>query len=284
MTPTEAQAYLDKSNRHEIIWDDNVRSQADNVLRGAGGGGGSSMPNYADLAKQQMQLQQEANRPAIESLQAQIPETQARYATERTRLEGEKQPLETRYQNLLQEVTRQGQVQTGREQIATSREFGRRGISTESGIYGQTMNERLQPISQWVGGQAAQIGQSKEESLRALQNLISGIPTQETGALREIQNAMAELQAGGNQSAITNALQLYNYQQNAAQEAARQALAQKQADLQAALQQSQLAYQGQTNPIELELLRTQLKKTQQGSVSGGGGGGTDLETLRRIFG
>lgn len=254
------------------VWDDNYYAQNNLDPTRSGGGGGYSQPDYAAIAREQMKMMQEANAPAIASLQASIPETQAKYAAEKERIAAQQQPLEQRYQNLLSEVTRQQNVQTTAEQTATSREFGRRGISLQSGLFDQTLNQRLKPISEWAGQQSKEIGLSREDALTQLQNLINQTGESGIGAVREIQNAIANLQAGGNQSAIQSALGIYNAQQQAAQVAAQQALQQQQLALQQRAQDSQLAYAAQTNPLELELLKAQIKKAN----STGGGGSNDI--------
>jgi hypothetical protein len=189
------------------VWDDNYFAKTQ-----GGGSTGGGLPDYASIAQQQMQLMQQANQPAIQSLQASIPEVQGKFAAEQQRLQAQQQPLEQRYQNLLGEVTRQQGVQTTAEQTATSREFGRRGISTQSGIFENTLNERLKPISEWAGGQTAQIGLSREDALRQLQDLINKTGEGGIGAVRDIQNAIAGLQGGNPAAALSNAANIYSNQ------------------------------------------------------------------------
>lgn len=195
---------------------------------GTGSGGGG---NYADIAAQQLKLMQEANKPAIASLQASIPETQTRYANEQTRLESQRTPIEQRYQSLLEQVTASGNQATNREQIATSREFGKRGISTQSGIFDQTLNERLLPITQYTQSQTKDLGIAREDTLTQLQNLITQVPDRATAALREIQNSIAGLQSGGSRDAITSALQIFQLQEQAKQADADRALQEKIANM-----------------------------------------------------
>lgn len=235
---------------------------------GSGGGGGT---DYAAIAREQMKLMQEANAPAVASLQASIPEVKTKYANEQSRLTAQQEPLEKRYQNLLGEVTRQQNVQTGAEQTATSREFGRRGISLQSGIFDQTLNERLKPISEWAGGQAKEIGLSREDALRQLQNLISQTGEAGITSVRDIQNAIAQLQAGGNQSAITNASQIYQNQ-----------LAQALRERELALQEQAANAKVEVNPLEQALALAKIANTEASTArlnrlasGGGGGGGSD---------
>ncbi|MBI2005565.1 MAG: hypothetical protein HYS80_02265, partial [Candidatus Aenigmarchaeota archaeon] len=116
-------------------------------------GASPATPDLAALAREQLRLRQEANAPAVASLEAGIPETSARFATERTRLTGEREPLKQRYQNLLDEITRREKVDVGAQERVTSREFGRRGIPLSSGLFDTTLQEAVSPLRQFYTGQ-----------------------------------------------------------------------------------------------------------------------------------
>jgi len=232
-------------------WDDTYWAEVvEPRLKAQSGGGGGGISynappaiDYEAITKRAIELQQQAAQPAISSFQAQIPETQARFGAERTRLEAEKEPLTKRYENLLSEVTGRQQQEEQRTGIATSQELGRRGISAEGGLYAQEVNRALQPITQFYTGQAKELGLSQEDALRNLQNLISGIPQQETEALRQIQNAIAALQGGAGQAGISSALQQAQLQQRENQETALQQLNAQIASAQQTYQQQQLGFQ-----------------------------------------
>lgn len=266
MADTELQqlAKTDRNPIQETRYQELMRQQGSS---GSGGGGGM---DYAAIAREQMKLMQEANQPAIQSLQASIPETQQKYAAESAQLKAQQEPLDKRYQNLLSEVTRQQGIQTSAEQTATSREFGRRGISLQSGIFDQTLNERLKPISEWAGGQTTQIGLSREDALRQLQNLIQNTELSGMDAVRGIQNAIAQLQAGGAQSGITNALSIWNA--NRQNELAQKELALK-----------ETAANAKVNVDPLEQALTMAKIANMGAstarlqrLASGGGGGSEM--------
>ena len=245
------------------------------------GGGGYGAPDYAAIAQQQLKMQQEANQPAVASLQASIPETQQKFATERTRLEGEKAPLEQKYQALIADIKGTQAEEEQRTGITTAQELGRRGISAESGLYGQTVNKALAPVSRFYTGQATQAGLGQMEYMRGLQNLISGLTPQEVESQRQIQNAIASLQSGGAQNAIQQALGIYNAQQAAQQNAAEMALRQRLADQEATSQSAQLAYQQKRQPLELDLLKAQVASAQN---KGAGGAVLTAEDFMRQFG
>src|SRR3990167_9867131 len=157
--------------------------------------------------------QEEAIRPAIQSYEASIPEITQKFATERTRLGGEKQPLIDRYQNLVAELTGRETKETGREATALSREYGKRGIPLSSGAYEQNLNQKLGDISQFYGVQRKDVGLAQEADIRDIDSLISQLTGQEVENVRSVRNAIAQLQASGGLQANQNALDLYKTQQ-----------------------------------------------------------------------
>jgi len=264
-------------------WDDNYwANTVEPQLKGLSGGGGGNI-DYGAIAREQMKMMQEANAPAVASLQASIPETQAKYAADRERLQAKETPLTERYNNLLSQVSQQGQQLTSRQQTETSREFGRRGISLQSGIFDQTLNEKLRPISEWITGQTKDVGFEREEKLAQLRDLLSQTSQSEVEQVRAIQNAIAQLQAGGAQNGITNALSLYQLQQN-------QALKEKELALAEAAANAKVS----VNPLEQALAMAKLENMQAntarlnrtGSSSGGGGGDilSDIQTMFSQYG
>jgi hypothetical protein len=92
-------------------------------------------------------------------------------------------------------------------QIATSREFGRRGISTESGLYEQTLAGTLNPM-------AERIGLSREQDIQSILNQVQGLTSSETSQLRDIQNAIAQAKAGNPAAAMSSAENLLSLKQN----------------------------------------------------------------------
>jgi hypothetical protein len=182
------------------------------------------MPSVSDIAKQMLDVYKEAYKPVVASYQAQIPEVQKAYAQKKTTLQGEKAPMEKRYADLLNQVTGQQQVQENAVTTATSREFGRRGIPLASGAYEQYQNQQLLPVRTGFASTIGDVGYNRETDLRNLANQISGVDIEQTGALRELQNQIAQAQAGvGGLGAVPN---IYGIQASGAQAAAE--LAQRQ--------------------------------------------------------
>ena len=176
--------------------------------------GNNSNNDIASLAKQQMQLQQQANQPAIASLQASIPEIQSKYASTDQYLQKQVGSLDERYKNLLDSIKGNQQAEEQRTGLNTSTELGKRGITSNSGLYTQTVNNALSPVTRSYTGQIKDLGVNQQSALDTLLNQITGNTQAQTAEERAVQNAIAQLQAGGNSSAITNALQLYQTQQS----------------------------------------------------------------------
>jgi hypothetical protein len=239
------------------------------------GGGVSGGNDIASLAQQQLKMYQEANKPAVESLQASIPEIQNKYAQTGQYLQKQVTNLDERYKNLLDSIKGQQTQAVNRTQTTTSQELGRRGISAEGGFFGQTMNQALNPINEAYAGQIKELGVNQQSALDTLLNQISGNTQNQTAETRAVQNAIAQLQAGGNTNAITSALQLYQGQQSAQE-------AQANRDLQEKL----AAVKTTTDPLEQQKLLAEIAKIQaetskisNGSGSGGGDPLTELMTL-----
>jgi hypothetical protein len=208
-------------NPESGVWDDNYHSQMEAKERGSGGGGGGGGgggQSVADMAKELIKLYQESNKPAIESLQASIPEIGAKYAQTGDYLKKQVGTLDERYKNLLADIKGQGEQVLKRNEINTSQELGRRGISAEGGLFGKTINDVLDPINKYYAGQYKDVGLSNQSALDSLLNQISGLTTSQVEEERAVQNAIAQLKAGSS-SAIPNAISLYtaqNTQNNAA--------------------------------------------------------------------
>lgn len=177
----------------------------------------SSGGNTEDAIRRAIQMQQEANKPAIASLQASIPETTQKYATQRTQLEAEKDPLKMRYQSLLDQIKGNQTTAENRQTVTTSNELGKRGILGSSGVAQQEMTNALNPITQQYTGLYKDTGLAQESDLRSLQNTIASLLPQETADTRAIQNAIAQLTAGASSAGITQGLQTSQLNQNQSQ-------------------------------------------------------------------
>jgi len=172
------------------------------------------LPISPSKAQSEFQSQfQEAIKPAVQSYEASIPEIGQKYATERTRLGGEKQPLTEKYQNLVAELTGRETKETEARARALSGLYSQRGIPLESPAYQQDLERKLTDISQFYGGQRKDVGLAKEADIRDIDSLISQLTGQEVESVRSVRNAIAQLQATGGLQANQNALDLYKTQQ-----------------------------------------------------------------------
>lgn len=192
-----------------------VESQGFNF---GGASTGTGTGNYSDLVAQQLKMLQQANAPAIASLEASKPEIIQQYQNRANQLTAEQQPLEDRYKNLIDQINGTYAKQVGNTQTATAQEFGRRGISLTSGVYDQTLNQRINPILSEQAGQIKDVGLQQASDIRNLQNNVTNLTDQQVAQLRAVQNAIAQAQSGTSQDAISSALNLYKIgldQQNA---------------------------------------------------------------------
>jgi len=262
MDTASAQKYLADSNSGKITWDDKGRSEAQNSLS-SGSNSSSGASDYQSLARQRMQMQQEANAPAVQSLQSQIPTIQQSYQQQGNYLKSQQAPLEERYKNLLSSIQGQQTQETNRTSTATANELGRRGISSQSGLYEQTVNQALNPINQFYTGQLSNANLDQQAALSSLQNQIAQNPIQQTQAEQQVQQAIAQLQASGNSQGIQQALSLYGQQQQAQQQAAQLALQQQSAASENKYKDAALAFSQQQQPLELQKLQAEIASTNR---------------------
>lgn len=260
------------------------RSQLENLKRtqGSTGSGGS----FEDIIKRTIALQQEANKPAIQSLQASIPELNQQYTGAIQRAEGQRKPLEDRYKNLIDEIKGNQVSSENRQTVTTRNELGRRGL-VGGGLYDQTLTDAVNPITQQYSGLLKDTGIAQEQGIQGINELIAQLTGQQTNATRGVQNSIAQLQSGAAQAGISGGQQQYQFEQQQAfqkqqaEEAARQraienALAQAQASAKSpylTLSEGQTVY----DPSSMAALYT-APKTYKGT------GGSNLPSLQSIFG
>jgi hypothetical protein len=213
-------------------WNDTAAILADFKATGgagkgsSGGGGGSTDP--VEQARKLRQFNIESNQPHIASLEQQIPETQQRFSTDKTRLEGEKQPLQERYKSLLDDLKNRETQQIGAAQTSAAREFGRRGVPLSSTDYDKYLSGQVNPIGQNFATLTTQTVQDREAGIRSIDDLISKLTGQETEAVRGVQNMIGQLKSGDPVSAIQGALQMLQQAEQQRQFNIQQALAQEQ--------------------------------------------------------
>lgn len=223
--------------------------------------GGITLEEKQNKARQQ---QMEAIKPAVDSLQAQIPEIGAKYAQTRQQLTASQKPLEERYQSLLDSIKNQGTQDVNQQTKITNNELGKRGITGSSTLAQQEIQNTTSPLRQKYTGLEKDTTLAREDAIRALQDQLANLTPQETADQRAITQAIANLQAGAGQAGISQGMQLYSTDlQNQFQ---KQQMDQqnKQQAIQDALTQAQ-ANQKQTQLVEIGG-RTKLIDTQTGNV------------------
>ena len=178
--------------------------------------GGSG--DLANLNRANQALFAEANKPAIESLQASVPETKAAYGVAEQKIQSGIEPLKARYQSLLDELTRRQGVEEQQGGLALTREYGKRGVPVSSGMFDQNLIQNMTPIRQFYAGQSKDVGLGRESDLLAIANQLAQLPISQATDLRSIQNAIAAIQSGGSKDAITQAFNQYQFAQNLEQQ------------------------------------------------------------------
>lgn len=166
--------------------------------------------DYASALAQSQKSIADANAPVIASLSASIPETSAKYAGEKARLTGSKSDLATRYDFILQDIAGREKKDTQAVSKTLTDEYSKRGIDPSSGMFQQDLTGKTSDITQNYGRLGQQTSFEREAALKSIEDMISGLTPAEVADNRAIQTAIAELQAGGNKDAISNALSLYS--------------------------------------------------------------------------
>ncbi len=184
---------LDVSNPDKQSKYNQLNAQWEQGNGGASGGvsGGVSVSDPIAQAKAINDFYVQQNQPAIQSIQSQIPKTQQLYENQAGYLKSQQAPLEARYKSLIDSITKSTQTET-------SQEFGKRGVSTESGLYDQTLNNRLNP-------QISQLGISQGQDVSSLLNQIAQLTGQGDLAVGNLNTQIAQLQAGNAPQALSSA-------------------------------------------------------------------------------
>lgn len=229
---------------------------------GYGSGSSGGVQSVQDIMNQMYEQQKKYTEPAIATIKAQEPKIQEVYGGIKNRLQAEVDPLKTRYNQLLAQVTGNQQEETQRVQGATNRELGLRGLTGESGLYNTTMNEALSPVTRYYTEQGQSVSSNQESALRALQNQIAGVGDQETQALINQANTIAQIQASMGQGAVQSALSIYGQQQQAAQNAASLAAQKSSEDWQRTIAEQSASQQAQLFPTQLAEAQLALKQRQ----------------------
>lgn len=240
--------------------------------------GGSFAPNASldDTIRRAIDMNREATRPAIGSLESSIPEITQKFAAQRTQTESRRKPMQDRYANLISELKGNQQVETNRQTLTTNNELARRGILPSSGVADQQMTESLNPITSKYSGLIKDTGIAQEESLLNLDQIIAGLTGQETEATRSVRNAIAQLESGAAQSGMSLGTNIYNtnienaMRQRQMEEATRQAAIDEQIkrqQMEAASRQAGFDNQFRERELQERLRQQQIENERNKSVN-----------------
>ena len=173
--------------------------------------------------------------PAISSLQSSIPTIKSLYGQQLSTLQGQVDPLKQRYDAIISGLNNAGSQEVNQATLNLAQEYGKRGISTQSGVFNQNLAQTVNPIQNTYASQIAGVQGQENSDINQLQGQIALNPIQQQQALDQLNQAIAAIQTGGGQDAITNAIQQSQFQQQLA-------LQQQQVTNALALQKAQADY------------------------------------------
>jgi hypothetical protein len=267
-----------------------ARYEREYAQMGGGGvtGSSGSVGNFNDYVSQAQNMYKAAAKPAIESLQASVPEIKSTVA-------GKTQILNERYKNLIDEIKGGQQKAENRQTVVTAGELGKRGIDPTSTLYGQELTSAVNPITSEYTGMLKSAATDQTAGQFDLANL-------ETEQLANVRQTIANLQMGTDTNAINTAMQLYTQAQTNAANAASVAEAKRQNDIKNALEQA--IYTNVTLPTSQSNIKktasdistsqaalanqkawqAELKKILEQNNQNNTTGGLTLEQLQGIYG
>lgn len=225
-----------------------------------GYGGQGMFGDRGDIATGK--ARQDAIAPAVNSLNESVPEIQNRYSGQRSRLEANKQPLNERYSTLIDEIKGKNTNDVNQQTTVTRNEFGARGIPISSTNVQQELANKISGVNQGYSSILRNTELDRTEALKSIDDLIASLADSETGALRDVRNAIASLQSGAGNATIQDVLGERSYQDQQQQQYLDNQFRQSQADQSSRFQNAELDYTRQVQPIQLALQQLQLKSAQ----------------------
>lgn len=187
-----------------------------------------------ELQRQQIQASMGAIQPAVDSLNAGIPEVANRFDTARSQAEATRNPLLERYNNLISDLRASESGRVAETQGVTAREMGRRGIPLSSTFAAEETMRRTAPIQSETNALVRDVGLDRENKVRELDDLIANLTLEQTSAERDIRNTIANLQANAATGALDRALQQYQIEENSRQQALDRLLTERSLEITAA--------------------------------------------------
>jgi len=167
-------------------------------------GGSDRRMSFEDTVKRSIALAQEANKPAVATLQ------------------GEIDPLKAQYDTLLASIKGEQTKAVNQSTVDTNNELGKRGILPSSGLAANEVSKKLEATNTSYNSLYANTGVAEQEDIG------------------NINNAIAQLQAGNTTTGINLGSNWYNANTNANQFAQTQAANLAQNTTNNALEQSKI--------------------------------------------
>lgn len=217
---------------------------------------GAQTSSFDETLRRAQEISNNSIQPLISSLQASNESVKQQYDVQNKALEAQRQPLKERYDQLLSQVKGQQTQSVNKQTLATSNELGKRGILPSSGLNQQEIINATEPINQQYTALANDVGFQGQQAQQEITNQQANLSASQIKDLREISNAIAQAQAGGNQSAISLALEQIRNQQDQSQQAFQNSLAEQQL----ALSRAGQGISQRQAEADLKLKEAQLKQ------------------------
>lgn len=187
MNLQQAQQIISDMNSHKIQWDDNLRSQANNIIDAA-----DPVKQAQKIAEQAQAMQIAANQPAIQTLETQYNPTTGKGA------------LVDQYNALLDSITNSEQPAVDTAKQGVNAQLAARGIvSSQAGTGNDLLQKTLNPITAQFGQLKANTGLAAQQDYGNLASTIAGLQAGNVGnalnyasGISGQQNQLAQTLAG----------------------------------------------------------------------------------------
>lgn len=139
-----------------------------------------------------------SNNPTISSAQSQTTTAQNAAQPAIDTLKSGIDPLKQKYNDLIASIKGKGQEAVRQTEIASAREFGKRGIPLSSGAYDQFVQSQTLPVNTQYAGLEAETGLKSQEAEQNIKNAIAQLQGQ--AGFKGLDQALAYAQLAQNES------------------------------------------------------------------------------------
>ena len=219
----------------------------------SGGSSIGSNASWEDTVQKAIAMQQQANQPAVSTLQSQIPGIQSNYAAQEANVTAQGQTLKDRYDALLKSLDTSKTKDVSAQTVITNNELGKRGLLPSSTLAQQEVQNAVTPITDKYTGLQTTAALDQTTGQQSIQQLLNQLTSGETTDVNAVNNAIAQLQSGAASSGITTGSNLYSQNQSTLAAQAAQTYKEQQDKIANTLAQAQLTNQTTTanKPVEL---------------------------------